>query len=371
MDRLAILREAGVSIWLDTLSRDLLEEGKFEELINTFRVTGATSNPTIFAEAITSSDRYDAQLAHLLDSGVSDPSELFLALALEDVRAAADMLADTFAKTRGREGYVSFECTPDVAHDTQATVEQAMELWKRLDRKNVMIKVPATDAGMGAITELTAAGVNVNVTLLFSLSRYDQTVQAYFAGLRQRHRKPGAEPVMSVASFFVSRVDKKADAILGEGSDLRGRVAIANARRAYAHYINAFMGNEWHRLSARGARPQRCLWASTTPKNPEYSDLLYVERLAGRNVVSTMTEETIRAAADHADIVDLMSTDTSESDRVVAEAEAHGVDLEKIGAELEAEGIAAFEESYKRILDCVQKRVQKVQSQPAGASSQS
>src|SRR5215213_6054439 len=237
MNRLRQLHDTGVSIWLDTLSRDLLESGRFAELVADAAVTGATSNPTIFAKAIESSDLYDDQLADVAAAGVRDPRELFFAVALDDIRRAADMLRPSYEASGGRDGFVSFECTPDVADDTGATVEQALELWARIARPNAMIKVPATEAGVPAIEQLTARGVNVNVTLLFSVDRYEQVIDAYLRGLERR--VAAGEPVgtiASVASFFVSRVDAKADAVLPAGSPLRGRVAIANAARAYGRY---------------------------------------------------------------------------------------------------------------------------------------
>src|SRR3954447_8707104 len=230
--RLRALHDAGVSIWLDTLSRELLDNGTFATLIADFSVTGATSNPTIFAKAIADSDRYDRQLRASARSGVRDLRELFFTIALDDVGRAADLLLPAYEASGGRDGFVSFECTPDLADDTAATVEQALELWSRLARPNVMIKVPATDAGIPAIQALTARGVNVNVTLLFSVARYEQVMDAYIAGLEQR---VGAglpiEGVASVASFFVSRIDAMADRRLSADSRLRGRVAIANAHR--------------------------------------------------------------------------------------------------------------------------------------------
>ena len=223
MRRLNQLQDAGVSIWLDTLSRELLDSGAFARLIAASAVTGATSNPTIFAKAITGSDRYDDQLRAAVAAGVRDPQELFFELALEDVRRAADLLRPAYDASAGRDGFVSFECTPDLADDTAATVEQAVELWARLARPNVMIKVPATEAGVPAIEELTARGINVNVTLLFSVARYEQVIDAYLTGLERRaSRGEPVDAIASVASFFVSRVDAKTDALLPEGSDLRG-----------------------------------------------------------------------------------------------------------------------------------------------------
>src|SRR6516165_10599393 len=261
------LRDAGVSIWLDTLSRELLDSGMFAELIADFAVTGATSNPTIFAKAITGSDRYDQQLRGLLAGGERDTQELFFALALDDVRAAARLLRPAHEASGGSDGFISFECTPDLADDTEATIAQATHLWQRLAQPNVMIKVPGTAAGLPAIEALTRRGVNVNITLLFSVERYEQVIDAYLRGLTAR--ADAGEPVdqiASVASFFLSRIDTKADALLDPGSPLRGQLAIASARVAYQRYQAKFAGVGWERLRDLGARPQRPLWASTSTK---------------------------------------------------------------------------------------------------------
>src|SRR3954453_809212 len=298
--RIRRLQQAGVSIWLDSLSRDLLESGRFAELVRDYGVTGATSNPTIFAKAITGSDRYDGQLRELAAAGVRNPQELFFALALDDVRSAARELRGAYDASFGRDGFVSFECTPDLADDADATVSQALELWARLAEPNVMIKVPATDAGLVAIRELTRLGVNVNVTLLFAVERYEQVIDAYRDGLAARAAAGDPlEGVTSVASFFVSRIDAKVDAALSPGAPLRGRVAVANARVAYEHYRARFSGPPWHALEAEGATPQRPLWASTGTKNQDYSDVLYVSELIGPDVINTMPESTLQAFADH------------------------------------------------------------------------
>jgi transaldolase len=352
VNRLEQLRAAGVSIWLDTLSRELLDSGAFEALIAD-GVTGATSNPTIFAKAITSSDRYDEQLR----AGSGTLQELFFAAALEDVGRAADLLRPTFSAGGGRDGFVSFECTPDLADDTAATVEQALALWHRLDRPNVMIKVPATDAGLGAIEQLTAHGVNVNVTLLFSVARYDQVIDAYLAGLE---RRAGAgEPlagIASVASFFVSRVDAEADRVLAADSPLRGRIAIANARRAYGNYVERFAGPRWEALRALGARPQRPLWASTATKDPAYRDVLYVEELIGPDVVNTMPEPTLRAFAEHGRSARTLRAPDPEAERTLRAARAAGVDLPAITAALERAGVRAFCDAYRTLLDAIRER---------------
>jgi transaldolase len=356
MSRLQALHAAGVSIWLDTLSRELLDSGAFTTLIDDASVTGATSNPTIFARAITGSDAYDDQLCAAVAAGITDPQELFFALALEDVRRAADLLRPVFDASDGRDGFVSFECTPDLADDTDATVEQALELWERLARRNVMIKVPATEAGVPAIEELIARGINVNVTLLFSVARYEQVIDAHIAGLE---RRVGAgEPVdeiASVASFFVSRVDAEADALLPAGSDLRGRVAIANAHRAYARSRDRFAGERWLALRGAGAHPQRPLWASTGTKDPAYSDVHYVEGLIAPGVINTMPEATLRAFADHGEVGHTgADADARGADETLRRAGQAGVDLPAITARLEREGVRSFCDSYRELLACIE-----------------
>jgi transaldolase len=359
MNRLQALHDAGVSIWLDSLSRDLLDSGAFAALITECAVTGATSNPTIFAKAITGSDRYDDQLHDLVASGIDDPQELFFQLALDDVRRAADLLRPSHDQSDGRDGFVSFECTPDLAHDTDGTIEQAVELWGRLARPNVMIKVPATDAGIPAIEELTARGVNVNVTLLFSIARYEQVIDAYVAGIERRATV--GEPIhgiTSVASFFVSRVDAKVDAQLPAGSPLRGCVAIANAHRAYARYADRFSAERWRTLSDAGARPQRPLWASTGIKNPSYSDVLYVEKLTAPDVVNTMPEATLRAFADHGDVTHALSIVMGAACNILRRAQDAGIDLDAITGQLEREGVRAFCDSYQELLGRIEAKVE-------------
>ncbi len=357
-ERVQRLREAGVSIWLDTLSRELLETGSFQRMMCELGVSGATSNPTIFAKAITGSDRYDRDLRDLVGSGVTDPQELFFRIGLDDIRATADLLAPVYEQSAGGDGFVSFECTPDLADDTQATIEQALDLWRRLKRPNVMIKVPATPAGVPAIEELTARGVNVNVTLLFSLERYEQVIDAYLAGLARRAQI--GEPlngIASVASFFVSRVDTKADRELPVDSPLRGQIAIANAHRAYARYRERFADQRWRALEAKGARAQRPLWASTGTKDPAFSDVLYVERLIAPAVVNTMPEKTLHAFAAHGNVERALDTDLSETERILDEAEAAGIDLGRITEELEREGVKAFCDSYHELLDCIDSKL--------------
>jgi transaldolase len=358
MNRLKQLHDAGVSIWLDTLSRELLDSSAFAKLVTDCAVTGATSNPTLFAKAITGSDAYDDQLRAAVASGVRDPQELFFELALDDVRDAADVLRATYDASGARDGFVSFECTPDLADDTAATISQALELWDRLARPNVMIKVPATEAGIPAIEELTARGVNVNITLLFSVARYEQVIDAYMAGLQRRvtDGQP-VDAIASVASFFVSRVDTKADAVLPADSPLRGRVAIANAHLAYLRYHERFADQRWLALRDVGAQPQRPLWASTGTKDPAYSDVLYVEDLIAPEVISTMPDATLRAFADHGDVGDALSLDAGAAEETLRLAADAGIDLPAVTAELEREGVRSFCDSYHDLLDRIEAKL--------------
>ena len=355
MNRLQELHDSGVSIWLDTLSRDLLETGDFATLVDDYAVTGATSNPTIFAKAITESDRYDDQLRSLVSAGVTDTRELFFAMALDDVRGAAAILRPVHERTGGGDGFISFECTPDVAHDAEATITQGLDLWQRLELTNVLIKVPATDAGVSAIEELTAAGVNVNVTLLFSLERYEEVIEAYLRGLERR--VAAGEPITaisSVASFFVSRVDAKADAALPPDSPLRGRVAIANAHLAYGRYLERFAGARWEALQGAGATVQRPLWASTATKDPSYSDVLYVEQLIAPGVINTMPDKTLRAFAEHGNAKRALGSDLGAAKAVLSAAAAEGVNLKRITRALEHEGVKAFCDSYEQLARCIE-----------------
>ena len=354
MNRLQRLHQAGVSIWLDTLSRPLLESGDFAQLVKQCAVTGATSNPTIFARAITASDRYDEQLRAVAEAGTRDPQDIFFELALDDIRRAAEELRPVFDASSGRDGFVSFECTPDVAYDTAATIKQATQLWERLDRPNVLIKVPATAAGVPAIEQLTANGVNVNVTLLFSVARYEQVIDAYLTGLERRMSTgQPLDGITSVASFFVSRVDTKASQVLNDTSPLRNRVAVANAHRAYQRYRARFGDERWAALERLGARPQRPLWASTATKDPNASDVLYVEQLIARDVINTMPQATLAAFADHGDVADAIGLDAHDVDRVLRDGAAAGVDLPAITRDLEHEGVRAFCDSYRELLSCI------------------
>ncbi|HEY6275876.1 MAG TPA: transaldolase [Streptosporangiaceae bacterium] len=352
------LREAGVSIWLDTLSRELLDSGGLAELISDYGVTGATSNPTIFARAITGSDRYDGQLRNLVSGGERDPQELFFSLALDDVRTAARLLRPAYQASEGSDGFISFECTPDLADDTEATVAQAASLWRRLGQPNVMIKVPGTAAGLPAIEELTRRGVNINVTLLFSIERYEQVIDAYLRGLSRRAE--AGEPVdrtVSVASFFLSRIDSKADPLLDADSPLRGQLAIASARAAYQRYLAKFAGPGWEQLRELGARPQQPLWASTGTKNPGYSDVRYVSELIGPGVINTMPEHTLRTFGDHGVVARTLDADPGGAQQTLSAAAAAGIDLASLTSQLEREGVRSFCDSYHELMDCIERKL--------------
>lgn len=355
------LRQAGVSIWLDTLSRQLLQSGEFAELVRNYGVTGATSNPTIFAKAITGSDLYDDQLRKLASGGERDLPELFFSLALDDVGEAARLLRSEYDRSAGMDGFISFECTPDLADDTEATIEQATELWRRLDRPNVMIKVPGTQAGLPAIEELTRRGVNVNITLLFSIERYEQVIDAYLRGLAARAQAGEAlDFITSVASFFLSRIDTKVDDQLPGSSPLRGTLALASARVAYQRYRAKFAGAEWEHLERSGAKRQRPLWASTGTKNPDYSDVRYVAELIGPDAVNTMPEQTLAAFADHGNVARTLDADPAAAEQALVDASAAGIDLDSVTSELEREGVRSFCDSYYQLLDCIESKLEVV-----------
>jgi transaldolase len=347
--RVRALHEQGVSVWLDDLSRALLESGTLARYIGEHALSGVTSNPAIFAHALRSDERYRDRLARLVDKGLREPHALFFALALADVHDAAQLLRDTYERTDGRDGYVSFECTPDVAHDGSATVRQAQHVWERVDAPNLMIKVPATQAGIEAIEELTAEGINVNVTLLFTGDRYEQAARAYQRGIERRART--GEPVArvrSVASVFVSRLDAIVAQELGD-DPTRGSVAIANARAIHGRARAIFDDPHWSEMRARGASWQRPLWASTAPKTLGVRDVAYVEALALPDTIVTVPEKTLLAFADHG-VPRLAAGDGEEHSAALTELSRAGEDLEAIGAELESVGLRAFSNAYAEII---------------------
>jgi transaldolase len=358
------LRGAGVSIWLDDLSRELLETGMFADLVEKSGVTGATSNPTIFAKAITGSSHYDEQLHSLMNRGILDSKALFFELALEDVRRAATALRPAYDESHGRDGFVSFECTPDLAHDAEATTMQALDVCRRLeDHPNVLIKVAATDAGIDTIQELTAGGVSINVTLLFSQRRHQQAIDAYLNGLERRtDAGKSIKGVSSVASFFVSRIDAMVDQRLDSESPLLGRVALANAELAYARGLRTLDSPRWKQLAMRGAMPQRLLWASTATKDPAYSDTRYVQELIAPDVINTMPLPTLEAFADHGDVGRSLGAGIAPAKQLLNELSEAGIDFNAVTTDLEQKGIEAFNQSYRELLDCIASRVERIQA---------
>ncbi|ANC30299.1 transaldolase [Isoptericola dokdonensis] len=348
------LTRAGVSVWLDDLSRERLRSGNLAELVATRGVVGVTTNPTIFAGALSGGDAYDAALAELTGTDVEAAVER---ITTDDVRQAADVLRPVYDATGTVDGRVSIEVDPRLARDTAATVATAERLWATVDRPNVMIKIPATVEGLPAITAALAQGISVNVTLIFSIERYRAVMDAFVTGLEQA-RAAGHDlaPIGSVASFFVSRVDAAVDAALTdvgtpEALALRGRAAIANARLAHAAYAEVFASDRWQALAAAGAHPQRPLWASTGVKNPDYPDTLYVTELVAPGVVNTMPQGTLDAVADHGEITgDTVTGRGEEAAATLAAVEAQGVSLDEVTAQLEAEGVTKFEVSWDELL---------------------
>ncbi|AVH25414.1 transaldolase [Nocardia cyriacigeorgica] len=359
-ENIAALSAAGVSVWLDDLSRDRINSGNLAELIATRGVVGVTTNPTIFQGALSKGHAYDAQVAALAAQG-ADADAAIRTITTDDVRAACDVLAPVFEQTGGVDGRVSIEVDPRLAFDADKTVAQAVELWKIVDRPNLFIKIPATEEGLPAITAVLAEGISVNVTLIFSVARYRSVMGAYLDGLRKA-RTAGHDLayIHSVASFFVSRVDTEIDKRLEaigspEALALRGKAGVANARLAYAEYQDVFDGgahtSTYSHLAAMGANRQRPLWASTGVKNPEYSDTMYVTELVAPNTVNTLPEKTLEAVADHGEIRgDTVSGTAAAAQEVFDKLTAVGIDLDDVFAVLEREGVDKFEKSWEELL---------------------
>src|SRR5579864_8437430 len=356
--RLHQLSARGQSVWIDYLSRDLVQGGELKRLMDEDAVVGVTSNPTIFQKAISQGDAYDEQVKMLLERE-QDPKEIFLHLAVRDVESALDLLAPVH-EANAQDGYVSIEVDPTFAYDTKATYDEAIRLHEWIDRPNLYVKIPGTEPGLKAIEDCIAGGRSINVTLLFSLQRHKEAMEAYVRGL-ERFAQSGGElkKVRSVASFFVSRVDTETDKRLEaigtvEALALRGKLAIANARIAYQHYKRVFSGERWEALEAKGAFPQRCLWASTSTKNPEYRDVLYVEELIGPHTVNTMPEETITAFQDHGEVRgDTVLDGVDEAHRLLEQLAGVGVDYDDVVLTLEKEGVHKFSDSFAELLDGV------------------
>jgi len=363
------LREIGQSLWLDNLSRNLINSGELKRLIAEDGITGITSNPTIFQKAISGSKDYDASLRSMLGKGIRDEKELFLGLAFEDISRAADLLWPVYQKSGGLDGFVSIEVSPDLAYDTQKTIAEARRLFSTIGKKNILVKVPGTKPGLPAIEQLTAEGVNVNVTLLFSVRRYEEITEAYIRGLekRARQREP-IDEICSVASFFVSRVDTLVDKMLEARlssatseadqkkiKSLLGKAAVANAKIAYRKYKEIFSGKRF--LALTRAHVQRILWGSTGTKNPSYSDIKYVEELIGSDSINTLPDATLKAFLDHGRVRINIGDGLDEAERLFAELRSVGVDINPVTEELEKEGVKLFSDSFSLLLkEIAQKR---------------
>src|SRR4051794_4208767 len=355
-NKLREIEALGQAVWIDNLNRQLLDDGTMRDLIEQDGISGVTSNPTIFEKGMGNSDRYDDAFREIA-AETDDTQEIFERLALNDVRDAADLLKPIFDETEGQDGYVSFELPASLAFDAQGSVEAAMRLHDLFERENVLIKLPGTAEGVQAFEELTARGVNVNMTLLFAVERYREIAEAFVRALQRR--VDAGEPVdraASVASFFVSRVDTKVDAALEKvgREDLRGKAAIANARIAYAAFQEIFSGEAWDRLAQAGANVQRPLWASTSTKNPDYPDTLYVDELIGPDTVNTMPDATIEAARDHATAARTVDKDIDGAHALLDELREIGVDVDHIvKVELVVEGVASFAKSFDSMIESI------------------
>jgi transaldolase len=360
--RLWRLRDLGQSVWLDFISRELLESGELRRLMDDDGLAGMTSNPTIFEKAIGESRDYDEQIAALTREGL-DAQQVFERVAASDVQRACDVLRPVFDRSDGGDGFVSIEVSPRAAGDTEQTIREVRLLHDLVDRPNVMVKIPATPAGIPAIKRSVEAGFNINITLMFSMAHYEAVVEAFLSALEERRRR--GEPIdhiASVASFFVSRVDTLADKEIDGRLDiafgeerrrlegLRGRLAVANSRLVYERFAEVFAGERWRRLAEAGGRVQRVLWASTSTKNPAYSDVLYVDELIGPETVTTLTKETMAAFDDHGRLERTVDRDLDEARRLFREAAAVGLDMGAITEQLQVDGVAAFARSYDSLL---------------------
>jgi transaldolase len=361
------LEEYGQSVWLDYIRRQMITSGELRRLIEEDGLKGVTSNPAIFEKAIAGSDDYDEAIKALAQQNKS-VEDIYQALTVEDIQGAADVFAQVYGKLDGKDGYISLEVNPHLARDTSGTVAEARHLWKTAGRPNVLIKVPGTPEGLPAVTQLISEGINVNVTLLFGLPRYEEVAEAYIAGLEARAAKGGdLKGVASVASFFLSRIDVLVDPmlerIMATGGDrataaknVRGEVAIASAKTAYQIYKRIFGSERFQALSAKGARPQRVLWASTSTKNPDYSDVKYVDALIGPRTVNTVPMETLDAYRDHGDPAPRLTREVAQAREVLETLEQVGIDIDAVTQQLEDEGVDKFAASYDQVIEALGKK---------------
>jgi transaldolase len=355
-ERLKNLAAAGTSPWIDNIRRSWLGSGEFRRMLDD-GILGVTSNPTIFQKAIADSSDYDEAVAELAGSGTS-PEEVFFDLAIWDVREAADQINGVYESTDHVDGFVSFELPPGMANDAQASIDGAPMFWERIGRPNIFIKIPGTSEGLPAIEESIASGINVNVTLLFSLQRYEEIHWAYIRGLERRvEQGEPIDDIHSVASFFVSRVDTAVDKLLPDGSPLRGKAAVANAKMAYQRYLEIVDDPRWKALESHGATRQRPLWASTGTKNPEYSDVLYVESLIGPETVNTMPDQTVEAFQDHGKVERTVDRDLDGAREVLRQLKDAGIDLDDVTHKLEVEGVKSFSDSFDSLIETISGRL--------------
>lgn len=369
---LVTLNASGQSPWIDFIRRAFMKSGGFSQLIENGEIVGATSNPAIFEKAINGGDEYDEQIRQLVASGMTDKALVYNELAITDIQMAADVLRPVFDKTHGLDGYISLEVAPTSAFDTAATIAEAKYLWGRVNRPNLMVKVPATPEGIPAVQQLIADGLNINVTLIFALDVYETVAKAYISGLQQRAAAGhDVTNVHSVASFFVSRVDSEVDKRLGalieQTADTRrkeqlqslfGKAAIANAKVAYRRYVTIFAQPDFTALAAKGAHPQRCLWASTSTKNPTYRDVIYVEELIGPQTVNTMPPATIDAFRDHGIVRETLTANLATAEAELQQLESFGISMQDVTAKLLADGVTLFVDPFHVLLDAVGKKIE-------------
>jgi len=361
-NRVKQIHSFGQSIWLDFIDREIMATGKLQKLIDEDGIRGVTSNPAIFEKAITSSSDYDADIRSLSESDKTN-EEIFFGLAIKDIQNATDLFKGVYDESDHVDGYVSLEVSPFLALDTEGTAKQAEQLWKAVDRKNVMIKIPGTKPGLAAIRQSIGKGININVTLLFGLPRYEEVTEAYISGLED-HLAAGHKiaHIASVASFFLSRIDVLVDPMLDEKGlgDLKGEVAIASAKKAYEIYKRVFSGPRWEKLAAQGAKPQRLLWASTSSKNPAFKDTKYVEALIGADTVDTVPLETIEAFRDHGIAANTLEEGLDAATSALDRLKAAGIDIDQITQQLEDEGIDKFNKPFEKLLNAIEGQKTKV-----------
>ena len=352
------IRDFGQSIWLDFFDRDIMDSGKLKQLIEETGITGVTSNPSIFESAINTSSDFDEDIA-LLSQTKRGYGDIFFSLAIKDIQRASDLFKAVYDNTNGEDGFVSLEVSPHLAYNTEGTVKQARELWNRTGKKNIMIKIPATQEGISAIRKCTSEGININITLLFGLPRYQEVIDAYMSGLEDRLKTNSAiDQITSVASFFLSRIDVLIDPLLEKKglADLEGQVGIASAKKAYEIYKKAFASQRFKSLEAKGANRQHLLWASTSSKNPSFSDVKYVESLIGVETINTIKLETLNAFLDHGTAKNSLEENLYKASETLVNLKKAGIDLDAITQKLENEGIEKFNVSYQAILKAIERK---------------